>query len=96
MNLLITYDVNTETEAGRKRLQRVAKICEGYGVRVQNSVFEFDIARTLFEQLRIRLLNVIDVDCDSLRIYFLRGSRSSFVETHGLDHFIDLSGPLII
>jgi CRISPR-associated protein Cas2 len=96
LNVLITYDVNTQTDAGRKRLHMVAKICEGYGVRVQSSVFEFDINRTSFERLKHRLLGTIDIDKDSLRIYFLRGSRKSFIETHGIDHFIDLSGPLVI
>lgn len=40
MMLVVTYDVDTSDTAGQKRLRKVAKICERYGMRVQNSVFE--------------------------------------------------------
>lgn len=69
MNLLVTYDVNTLTPEGRRRLRRVAKVCEGYGQRVQYSVFEVQCSRTAFARMATELNEVIDLSEDSLRIY---------------------------
>lgn len=71
MELLVTYDVDTTTSEGERRLRRVAKVCEGVGHRVQKSVFEVvcDPARRL--QLEADLLKIIDPTCDSIRIYHL-------------------------
>jgi CRISPR-associated protein Cas2 len=96
MNVVLTYDVNTETKAGQKRLRQVAKACEGYGQRVQDSVFECTISATEMERFRIRLLKIIDPQIDSLRIYRLHPDRGQVVEVHGVDLYQDFSEPLIV
>ena len=67
MLVLVTYDVNTEQEAGKKRLRRVAKVCVNYGQRVQNSVFECDLDPAQFVTLKETLSEIIDLEKDSLR-----------------------------
>ena len=96
MNILVAYDVNTQSKEGARRLRKVAKICEGFGQRVQDSVFECSIGLTDMERFRIRLLKVIVTQEDSLRIYKLPSNREEVVEVHGRDLYIDLSDPLII
>ena len=71
MLILITYDVNTETAAGRKRLKKVAKCCESYGRRVQNSVFECSLNEAQLVTVQGQLKELIDMDSDSLRFYNL-------------------------
>jgi CRISPR-associated protein Cas2 len=71
MMVLITYDVNTETKAGKKRLVQVAKQCQNYGQRVQNSVFECIIDPALLKQLQCKLEKTIDIKKDSVRYYYL-------------------------
>ena len=71
MLLLITYDVNTENEAGKKRLRKVAKQCENYGRRVQNSVFECIVDQAQSVTLKSLLTEIIDDKVDSLRFYYL-------------------------
>lgn len=71
MLVVITYDVNTESEGGQKRLRKVAKACESYGQRVQNSVFECLIDTGQLRTLQARLEKIIDKEKDSLRYYFL-------------------------
>ena len=95
-DVLVCYDVNTTESAGRRRLRRVAKACEGYGQRVQNSVFECTLSDALMDKLRAKLLDIINRDEDSLRIYFLAGPRGSRQEVHGRDHWTDMSGPLVV
>ena len=70
MLLLITYDVNTENEAGKKRLRKVAKQCENYGRRVQNSVFECIVDQAQSVMLKSLLMDIIDDKVDSLRFYY--------------------------
>lgn len=96
MNILVAYDVNTETKEGQTRLRRVAKTCEGFGQRVQFSVFECSLSDANLERLRSRLLKIIDVDSDSLRIYILRGRREEVVEVHGRDLYEDPMDPKIV
>ena len=96
MNVLVAYDVNTQTSAGAKRLRQIAKICEGYGQRVQDSVFECSVGPSDMEMFRQRLLKVISTQEDSLRIYKLASKREEVVEVHGRDLYIDLSRALII
>jgi len=96
MDILISYDVNTETKAGRRRLRRVAKLCTGYGQRVQYSVFECTVSETLFEQVKQRLLAEINPQEDSLRIYHLPGGRKNLAEAFGRDGYRDFSDPLIL
>ena len=96
MWVLVCYDVNTETAEGRKRLARVAQICQGFGQRVQKSVFECEVDATTLERMRQRLLRVIHPEEDSLRIYKLRGHREQVLEVYGLDRYVDFRGPLVI
>ena len=83
MYILITYDVNTETKPGKKRLRQVAKVCVDYGQRVQNSVFECSIEPALFCTVKDKLLNIIDVNTDSLRFYYLGNNYKSKIEHYG-------------
>jgi len=96
MDLLITYDVNTLTPEGRSRLRRVAKVCEGFGQRVQESVFEVSVNETQRERLQAKLFAIIAEREDSLRIYLLRGGREGAITCRGLDCYIDFRDPLIL
>ena len=95
MMVLITYDVNTETEAGKKRLRKVAKQCQNYGQRVQNSVFECLLDAAKWRQVKHRLAELIDPEKDSLRFYFLGEEWRNRVEHIGAKPSIDMEGPLI-
>ena len=96
MDLLVTYDVNTLTKDGRSRLRRVAKACESFGQRVQESVFECTVTDTQKEILMIRLKKIITPTEDSLRVYVLHGGRGDCVETVGLDRYISFRDALIL
>ncbi|WP_031500090.1 CRISPR-associated endonuclease Cas2 [Bryobacter aggregatus] len=96
MLVLVTYDVSTETSAGRKRLRRVAKHCQNFGQRVQNSVFECLVDPGQYADLRAKLLDEVDLDEDSLRFYFLGAEWKRRVEHHGAKVAYDPEGPLII
>ena len=96
MMVLVTYDVNTETAAGRKRLRKVAKQCEDYGQRVQNSVFECLINPAQLKQLKHLLTELIDPEKDSLRFYYLGNRWRRRVEHIGAKVSIDLEGQLIV
>lgn len=96
MELLVVYDVATTSSSGRKRLRRVAKACEGYGQRVQFSVFECTLSDMQLEQLRMRLDEIIDHEQDSLRIYRLMQPRERFVEVLGRPLSHDLHDALIL
>lgn len=87
--VLVTYDVNTETAKGRKRLRHVAKLCVDYGQRVQNSVFECLVAPAEFVEIKSKLLDIIDPDSDSIRFYFLGKNWQNRVETIGRDTSYD-------
>jgi len=93
--VLITYDVNTETNAGKTRLRKVAKQCVNYGQRVQNSVFECILDATQLRQVRNILENIIDKDKDSLRFYILGNSYKNKVIHIGVKESMDMNGPLI-
>jgi CRISPR-associated protein Cas2 len=95
MMVLITYDVNTETPSGKKRLRKVAKVCQDYGQRVQNSVFECLIDPARFKYLRAKLEKLIDKEKDSLRYYYLGDQWKHRVEHVGAKASLDLEGPLI-
>lgn len=96
MLIIITYDVSTETREGRKRLRRVAKVCEGHGQRVQKSVFECRVNLMQFEELERRLLAEIDEKEDSLRLYRLTGPFELHVKEYGNVKSVDFDGPLIV
>lgn len=95
MDVLVTYDVNTETKAGRRRLRHVATACKDYGQRVQFSVFECRVNDAQFESLRARLLGIIDEKEDSLRIYRLHPPREKTIESYGLDRYVSFEDPLV-
>lgn len=95
MMVLITYDVNTTTNAGRRRLRLVAKQCQNYGQRVQNSVFECLVDAAQMRQLKHRLVELIDPEKDSLRFYYLGNEWRNRVEHIGTKGSIDLEGTLI-
>lgn len=83
MLVLVTYDVNTETAAGRKRLRKVAKACTDHGQRVQNSVFECLLDAAQYTVFKARLTGMIDPELDSLRFYSLGSAYKSKVEHVG-------------
>lgn len=95
MLLLITYDVNTETPEGKKRLRKVAKQCVNYGVRVQNSVFECVVDAAQARTLKFKLSQLIDADKDSLRFYNLGDKYSDRIEHCGVKEAIKVEEPLI-
>jgi CRISPR-associated protein Cas2 len=95
MVVLVTYDVATTTEAGRRRLRRVAKVCLDFGQRVQNSVFECNVDMEQWTRLKLRLLEEFEPDEDSLRFYFLGNNWRQRLEHHGAKPSVDLEGPLI-
>lgn len=96
MLVLITYDVSTESPEGRRRLRRVAKQCENFGQRVQNSVFECLLDPAQFAELKARLLDEVDTAEDSLRFYFLGAEWKRRVEHHGTKAAYDPEGPMIV
>ena len=96
MMVLITYDVATESEGGKKRLRRVARACRDFGQRVQYSVFECDVDPAQWVKLRARLLKEIDETTDSLRFYQLGANWKPRVEHAGAKPALDLDGPLML
>ena len=96
MLILITYDVNTETEAGRKRLRKVAKQCVNYGQRVQNSVFECQLDAAKLREVEAKLESLIDKERDSLRIYNLGNSYENKIKHIGIKPWFDVTEPRII
>lgn len=96
MLILITYDVNTENAAGRKRLRKVAKQCVNYGQRVQNSVFECQLDSTQYRQVKAILEGMIDKEKDSLRFYNLGNKYKNKVEHIGAKPSFDVMEHLIL
>ncbi len=96
MLVLITYDVNTETAAGRKRLRQVAKQCTNYGRRVQNSVFECIVDNAQCIMLKSILADIIDEKVDSLRFYYLGNKYQTKVEHMGVDRGTPVDETLIL
>ena len=96
MMVLITYDVNVTTEAGKSRLRKVAKQCVNHGQRVQNSVVECLVEPAQFAELKHRLEKIIDPETDSLRYYFLGKSWKNRVEHFGAKAGYDPEGILMV
>lgn len=96
MLIIVCYDVNTESRAGRRRLRRVAKVCESTGQRVQKSVFECQVNLMQMEELERRLLAEIDLDEDCLRLYRMADTRGCEVREHGKFKATDFGAPLIL
>ena len=95
-DILVTYDVRTETVEGKRRLRKVAKICSNFGQRVQFSVFECSVTPVQLEQIEHELTNIMDSEADSLRIYILHLGRENSVRTYGRDKYIDFDDPLVL
>ncbi len=93
---LVTYDVETTTRDGRRRLRRVAKVCEDFGQRVQLSVFECRLDDTVFETFLARVAEEINGQLDSLRIYRLPAERTMAVRVIGRETWRDPDAPLIL
>ena len=83
MYILVTYDVETVSEKGQKRLRDVARICKNYGQRVQNSVFECDVTEAQYSFMKNELRSVMDEKLDSIRLYHLNKNKSHSIETMG-------------
>ena len=96
MLILITYDVNVTTAEGRKRLRHIEKTCLDYGVRVQNSVFECEVAADQWVQLKSELLKIFNAEHDSLRFYMLGKKGRNKVEHCGAKATIDPSKDALI
>ena len=95
MFVLITYDVNTQTSAGKTRLRRVAKECVNYGQRVQNSVSEINLEYGKFILLKDRLVKLIDPKVDNLRFYYLGNNWKKRIEQFGVEQKYDSEGVLL-
>lgn len=96
MLVLITYDVNTTTSAGRRRLRMVAKKCIAHGMRVQNSVFECVLDNNQYKLLKHELEQLIDTNCDSLRFYTLGNNYQNKVAHIGSKETFKMEGDLIL
>jgi CRISPR-associated protein Cas2 len=96
MMMLITYDVETQSESGKRRLRHVAKLCQNHGQRVQYSVFECLLEPAQWAQFRVKLLAAIDPATDSLRFYSLGANWQRRVEHAGAKPGYNPEGPLIL
>lgn len=96
MLVIVAYDVSTESAAGKRRLRRVAKVCESTGQRVQKSVFECKVDLAGVEELERRLLAEIDIEEDCLRIYRLTEPVSLHVKEFGRFRAVDFDGPIVL
>lgn len=96
MLVLISYDVNTEDAAGRRRLRRIAKQCLNCGQRVQNSVFECLVDAAQLRALEAKLTEIMDKEKDSLRIYNLGNHYTEKITHYGTKPGYDPGGPLIV
>ena len=96
MLVVITYDVNTETAAGRKRLRQIAKQCVNYGQRVQNSVFECLLDPAQCRMLQAKLLSIMDEELDSLRFYYLGNRYEQKIQHFGRNAGYQPEGVLMV
>ena len=96
MMVLISYDVSTTDSNGKTRLRKIAKECQNYGQRVQNSVFEIDVDYGIFLKVKHKLLKLIDEKHDSLRFYYLGNNWQRRVEHFGAKETYDPEGVIII
>ena len=94
--VIISYDVATSSDGGKKRLRKVAKACQNHAQRVQNSVFEADLDYSTFLKLKAELLKLIDEDEDSLRFYYLGNNWKRKVEHVGAKKSYDPEGVIIL
>lgn len=96
MLVVITYDVNTENAAGRKRLRQIAKQCVNYGQRVQNSVFECLVDEAQCRSLQAKLLSIMDDSADSLRFYYLGNHYETKIQHFGRKSGYEPEGILMV
>jgi len=96
MYVLITYDVATTTDGGKRRLRQVAKACLDYGQRVQNSVFECSVDPAQMVELKARVLGILDLTEDSVRFYHLGNNWRNRIDHHGAKGGFDIEGPLVL
>jgi CRISPR-associated protein Cas2 len=96
MFVLITYDVSTQTNEGKARLRKIAKQCQNYGQRVQNSVFECVIQPADWVVVKDKLVRTIDKEKDSLRFYYMGNNYKQKVEHVGVKEALDFEGVLIL
>ena len=96
MLVIVCYDVSTETRQGRRRLRRVAKVCEGTGQRVQKSVFECQVTLMQLDDLERRLLAEVNLEQDCLRLYRLPETKDCEVREHGKFKATDFDAPLVV
>ena len=96
MYILVTYDVETVSEKGQKRLRDVARICKNYGQRVQNSVFECDVTEAQYSFMKNELRSVMDEKLDSIRLYHLNKNKNHSIETMGKKTSYDVEDVFIL
>ncbi|WHZ14327.1 MAG: CRISPR-associated protein Cas2 [Nitrospira sp.] len=96
MQILVAYDVATESTGGRRRLRKIAQACQNFGQRVQKSVFECSVSEMQFEELVRRLVEIIDEKEDSLRVYRLIEPKEKYVQVFGVDTSVDFNEPLVL
>lgn len=96
MMLVVAYDVDTTTPEGAKRLRKVAKLCERYGMRVQNSVFEVLVDPAQLTELKSGIQKIIQLETDSVRFYRLGSNYKPKIEVIGRTSPIEAGEPLLI
>ena len=96
MLVLISYDVSTKTKEGQTRLRKIAKECQNYAQRVQNSVFEANLDYGTFLKVKARLVDIINSKEDSLRFYYLGNNWQHKVEHIGAKKTYNPEGVLIL
>lgn len=96
MNILVTYDVDTTTKEGERRLRKVAKACVDYGQRVQHSVFECEITEAQLCILKNSLKDIIDTSSDSIRLYYLNRNENRRIDVIGVETAYKVNDALII
>lgn len=96
MFVVITYDVNTQTKQGQRRLAKMARQCVNYGVRVQNSVFECIADFAKWREIKQKLIDIIDQSSDSLRFYYLGDNYKTKIEHIGNKEAVKMDEPLIL
>lgn len=96
MRILITYDISTMDDEGKKRLRKVAKACVNYGQRVQNSVFECQLDSMQLKKLELELISYIDEEKDSLRVYYLGNQKKEYVRHIGNKTSYDVNTAFIL
>ena len=96
MYILVTYDVETVSEMGNKRLRQVARICKNYGQRVQNSVFECEVSEAQYCILKNELRSTMDEELDSIRFYHLNKNKNHSIEMMGKITSFDINDAIIL